>query len=161
MPSLRARNPGARLTIIGTGAPPFLHDHRLDGVEYVGNVAHIEPYLRSAAIVLAPVRTGGGMRMKVLQALAAGKAVVSTSRGAEGLLLDGVGAPLVVADRPQEIVETVSTLLDDPGRRRELGRGARAFVEAHHTPQAWARRLTAVYVDAIEAATQESRPGQH
>ena len=99
-------------------------------------------------MVLAPVRTGGGMRMKVLQAIAAGKAVVTTPRGAEGFDCFEEEPPLMVADEASAIAAATSALLEDESRRRELGARARAFAERHHSPRAWAERLTSVYEEA-------------
>jgi glycosyltransferase involved in cell wall biosynthesis len=108
----------------------------------------VRPHLEQAAVVLAPVRTGGGMRMKVLQAIGAGKAVVTTPRGTEGFTCFEEEPPMVVADRANGIAAATSALLGDDSRRRQLGGRARAFAERHHSPQAWAERLTSVYEEA-------------
>jgi len=117
-------------------------------VEVVPDAPSIEPHLEQAAVVLAPVRTGGGMRMKVLQAMASGKAVVTTSRGTEGYTGFGAEPPLVVADDAAGLAEESASLLADSPRRRGLGERAREFALRHHSPQAWAERLEGVYEDA-------------
>ena len=91
------------------------------------------------------------MRMKVLQAMAAGKAVVTTGRGGEGYDCFGEEAPLAIADDEGEIAAATAALLGDTARRRDLGAKARAFAERHCRPEAWARRLTAVYEEARTA----------
>ena len=106
------------------------------------------PYLEAASVVIAPVRTGGGMRMKVLEGLAREKAVVTTTRGAEGFTRFEADLPLVVADDPEEIAMETAKLLADPRRRRDLGRRAREFAQRHHSPAAWGARLEAVYEEA-------------
>ncbi len=104
--------------------------------------------MERAAVVLAPVRSGGGMRMKVLHALAAGKAVVTTPLGARGL--DGSStAPLAVADDAQGIAAAAARLLADPAERRALGLSARAYAQERYGPDAYAARLEAVYAEAI------------
>jgi glycosyltransferase involved in cell wall biosynthesis len=90
------------------------------------------------------------MRMKVLQAMAAGKAVVTTTRGTEGYTGFGEEPPLAVADGEAEIAAATAALLADDERRLGLGERAREFAERHHSPEAWAERLTAVYEEARE-----------
>jgi glycosyltransferase involved in cell wall biosynthesis len=148
LPAVRARAPGARLRLVGSSPP---HEVRMLAgahVEVVADPAAIEPHLEAASVVLAPVRTGGGMRMKVLHALACGKPVVTTSRGAEGYA--GLQAPLpfVVADSPAEIAGATAELLADGAKRERLGQRAREFAIAHHSPAAWASRLESVYEEA-------------
>ena len=100
-------------------------------------------------MVVAPVRTGGGMRMKVLQALGAGKAVVTTSRGSEGFDCFEEPPPLVVADEAEEFAAAVGGTARRPRpAARRWARRARAFAERHYSPGAWAARLEAVYEDA-------------
>jgi glycosyltransferase involved in cell wall biosynthesis len=106
--------------------------------------------------VLAPVRTGGGMRMKVLHALASGKAVVTTSRGTEGYSSEGRTPPLAVADDAVAVAAVAAELLGDDVWRRELGHRGRAFALEHHAPGPWAERLESVYEEACAR-----RVGQH
>lgn len=152
MPIVLARQPAARLHIVGSSPPPEVLGLAGEAIEVIPNAPRVEPYLAAAAVVVAPVRTGGGMRMKVLQALATGKAVVTTSRGSEGFDCFGDSPPLVVADDAGSFAIAAASLLGDPQRRRELSDGARSFAEAHYGPQAWARRLETVYAEAISAA---------
>jgi glycosyltransferase involved in cell wall biosynthesis len=108
--------------------------------------------MEAASVVLAPVRDGGGMRMKVLQALAAGKPVVTTGRGAEGFDVLDPAPPLCIAESGEEIAAVAAGLLEDPAERRDLGGRAREFAERWHTPGVWAARLERVYEEAREAA---------
>jgi polysaccharide biosynthesis protein PslH len=150
MPVLLAHHPAARLCIVGSSPTPEVL--ALDGgaVEVIADAPSIEPYMAAAAVVIAPVRTGGGMRMKVLEALANGKAVVTTSRGAEGFTELDPEPPLVVADGAAGIATATAALLADPSGPRELGRRAAEFARAHYSPAAWARRLEQVYEEARE-----------
>jgi glycosyltransferase involved in cell wall biosynthesis len=150
MPALLARHPAARLRIVGSSPPPEVQ--ALDGgaVEVIADAPSIEPHLAAAAVVLAPVRTGGGMRMKVLEAMASGKAVVTTSRGAEGFTELDPAPPLVVADGAAGIAAATATLLADPSGPQELGRRAAEFARAHYSPAAWAGRLEQAYEEARE-----------
>lgn len=148
LPAVRELRPEASLRIVGTAPPPEVRGLAAPGVEVVADAPSVLPHLEQAAVVLAPVRTGGGMRMKVLQAMAAGKAVVTTQRGSEGFTGFGEEPPLALAESGEEIAATAAALLDDGERRQVLGERARAFAERHHSPDAWAERLTAVYEEA-------------
>jgi len=152
LPAVLARQPEARLRIVGSA--PSAEVRALAGahVEVVADAPSVLPHLEEAAVVMAPVRTGGGMRMKVLQAMAAGKAVVTTGRGTEGYTGFGAEPPLEVADSEAEIAAATAALLADDARRLALGERAREFAEHHYSPEAWAERLTAVYEEAREGA---------
>jgi glycosyltransferase involved in cell wall biosynthesis len=151
MPALRRLHPGVRLRLVGNSPPREVLELAREDIEVVADAPSIEPHLAAAAVVLAPVRTGGGMRMKVLEALARRKAVVTTSRGSEGYTGFEPDPPFVVADDPEEIATAAAALLADPAGRRELARRGREFVERHYTPSAWAERLEQVYGEAIAA----------
>lgn len=159
MPAVLARHPGARLRIVGAGPPPEVRALAGDHVDVIADVPSMRPHIEAAAVVLAPVRTGGGMRMKVLQALAAGKATITTPRGVEGFDVFDPNPPLMVADGSEEIAGAVSALLAEPERRRELGRNARVFAERLHSPEAWAKRLESVYKEAIEGVGADGKAG--
>ncbi len=156
MPLVRTSYPGARLRIVGS-SPGKLRALAGEYVELVADAPSVTPYLETASVVLAPVRIGGGMRMKVLQALASGKTVVTTSRGAEGFTAAGDEPPLIVCDDAEGIAAATAELLGDASRRHELGRRARRFAEQQHSPEAWGARLQAVYE---EAARGERFPSQ-
>jgi glycosyltransferase involved in cell wall biosynthesis len=150
MPAVRAHRPEAQLQIVGASPPAEIVALAGPGVEVHADVPSVDPHIEAAAVVVAPVRSGGGMRMKVLQALAAGRAVVTTGRGAEGFDCFGEPPPLAIAGEAGAFAAEVAALLADPGRREELGRRARAFAEAHHGPAAWAARLQSAYEGAIQ-----------
>lgn len=149
LPAVLERRPEARLRIVGTAPGPEVRALAGPHVELVADAPSVLPHLEEAAVVMAPVRTGGGMRMKVLLAMAAGKAVVTTSRGTEGYTGFGEEPPLAVADSETEIAAATAALLEDDERRLRLGQRAREFAERHHSPEAWAERLTAVYEEAV------------
>jgi glycosyltransferase involved in cell wall biosynthesis len=151
LPAVQSRHPGARLRIVGSGPTPEVRALAGPSVEVIADAPSVLPHLEEAAVVMAPVRTGGGMRMKVLQAMAAGKAVVTTPRGTEGYTGFGEDPPLAVGEGEEEIAAATAELLGDDGRRRRLGEQAREFAERHHSPEAWAGRQTAVFEEAIAA----------
>jgi glycosyltransferase involved in cell wall biosynthesis len=150
LPAVLERWPEARLRIVGSAPPAQVRALAGPRVEVVADAPSVLPHIEEAAVVMAPVRTGGGMRMKVLQAMAAGKAVVTTTRGTEGYTGFGEAPPLAVADGEAEIAVATAALLADDERRLRLGERAREFAERHHSPEAWAERLTTVYEEARE-----------
>jgi len=146
-PLLRSLAPTAHLTIVGIGPPPSVRALAGPAVTVTGRVERVEPFLERAQVVLAPLRLGGGMRVKVLQAMGLGKAVVTTPLGAEGLGPGNVAPPLAAAEAAAGIARETARLLADAAAREDLGRRARAFVLEHHGWPAYARRLEAVYAE--------------
>lgn len=147
MPLLRARCPGVRLSLVGIDPPQAVRALAGDDIVVTGRVPEIEPYLARAAVVLAPIRIGGGMRMKVLHALSLGKAVVTTPRGVEGLAHNGHQPPLAVAGDAEDFACKTAVLLQSATDRRRLGEAAHAFVAEHYSPAAYVRRLETIYAD--------------
>ncbi|MBN1287799.1 MAG: glycosyltransferase, partial [Anaerolineae bacterium] len=115
------QKPHARLTRL-YGAP---------GVTLTGWVPAVEPYLHAAAVYVTPLRMGSGTRFKVLQAMAAGAPVVSTSLGAEGITVTA-GRDILLADTPADFAESVNGLLDHPARRAGLAEAARDLVRRRY-----------------------------
>lgn len=129
LPRLRAMGQDAPVRWVGYAAPEeqraFRRDH---GIELTGYVDDVRPYLADAACFVVPLRVGGGTRLKILDAWAMGKAVVSTSVGCEGIqAVDGHN--LLVRDTPDGFAQAVRDVLKDAGLRRRLGRAARQTVE--------------------------------
>lgn len=151
MPAVRAQAPGARLRIVGSAPPPEIRALAGDGIEVIADAPSMQPHLDAAAVVVAPVRSGGGMRMKVLEAIAREKAVVTTSLGAEGFTGLEPEPPFRVADEAGAIAGAIASLLGDDSERGRLGRRAREFAERHHSPAAWAARLETIYEEARHA----------
>jgi len=146
MPALRRADPAASLTIVGSSPPAAIRALAGPGIEVVADAPSVRPYIERAAVVAAPIRTGGGMRMKVLEAMATAKAVVTTPRGVEGFDCFAEEPPLrVAAEDPEAFAAAVAELLAAPAERAELAAAARAFAEAHYSPGAWAERLEALF----------------
>ena len=154
MPLLRKQVPGIRLVIVGNYPPASVRALECDDLTVTGVVPQIDPFFERAAVVIAPVRTGGGQRMKVLQGMAYGKAVVTTGRGADGLDIGGNTPPLVLADDAEGLAQAVASLMASTAARRELGERARAFVSQYYSPTAYARRLEAVYTELLSQSEQ-------
>jgi polysaccharide biosynthesis protein PslH len=152
MPLIRARLPGIRLVVVGSDPPQEVQSLASPDIAVTGRVPAVEPYLERAAVVLAPVRLGGGMRLKVLQAMALGKAVVTTTVGAEGLALQHQPHPVAIANDTDAIAAATLELMALQQNRRVLGQRARAFVAEHHTWARYAERLQALYAELADGA---------
>jgi glycosyltransferase involved in cell wall biosynthesis len=148
-PHVRAQEPAAKLFLVGQEpTAPVRALAAMPGVTVTGTVPDVRPYLADAAVVVVPTRVSGGTRLKVLEALAMGKAVVSTSVGAEGLDLVP-GRELVVADGAVAFADAVVALLRDPARRAELGAAGRAAVVARYDWQVILPALEDVYREVV------------
>ncbi len=132
LPRIRRRAPGVTFWAVGRRPSPRLQALAESGVRVTGTVADIRPYLHRAAVYVVPLRVGSGTRLKIFEAMAAGKAVVSTTVGAEGLPVTD-GQNIVLADEPDEFADRVLGLLSDRARRRQLGRAARRLVEERYS----------------------------
>jgi glycosyltransferase involved in cell wall biosynthesis len=129
-PRVLERVPEARLDIVGHKPGDEIGALAGGSVSVHASVPDVTPYLDRAAVVVAPIRLGGSMRMKVLEALAAGKALVATPRAAEGV--EAVpGEHFVLAADEDELVEELVRLLLEPERRHALGERAREWAEQH------------------------------
>jgi len=129
---VRARIPDAKFTIVGRNPSPTVKRLASDGVpiEVTGTVDDVRPYLARAAICVVPLRVGGGTRLKIYEAMAAGAPVVSTTIGAEGLPLRD-GEHLLIADTPIAQIEAVVSLLANRDRAAALAANAKKFVSEH------------------------------
>jgi glycosyltransferase involved in cell wall biosynthesis len=144
LPRLLSQAPEASVTIVGAHPPRSVRRLSSSVIEVTGFVADVEPYLRRAAVVVAPIRTGGGMRLKVIQAMALAKPVVATSLAARGIPAGALRPPISVADTTELFASAIAELLSSDTERRGLAQRARAFVGAHRTWDAFGDRLNAI-----------------
>ncbi len=127
LPQIRRESPQTRFWVVGKDPHPRLEPLLADpGVVVTGWVADVRPYIGGAGLYVIPLRIGGGTRLKVLEAMAMGKAIVSTSLGCEGFDLTA-GQELSIADTPEEFTAAVLALLRDPQRRQRMGDVARRY----------------------------------
>jgi glycosyltransferase involved in cell wall biosynthesis len=150
-PLVRARAPAARFEIVGRAPTAAVRAlAAVDGVDVVGEVPSVQPHFHRAAAYVAPLRIGGGSRLKLLEAFAYGTPVVTTSLGAEGIdLVPGRDAD--VADAPEAFADAVDGLLGEPLRRRELALSARRLVEARYDWRALVPPLERLYHELVVA----------
>jgi len=148
MPRVWEKAPEARLRLVGPGLAAGAK-RRLCAprVALPGRVEDLASEYREAAVFASPIRSGGGMRGKVLEAMACGRPVVSTRLGLEGIEARP-GRHALLADSAESFAAAILALLEDPSRRRALGRAARELVEARYD----ARVVFERYEAELEAA---------
>lgn len=128
LPIIRCERPDVRLELVGSSPPPEVRALASDWVNVAADVPSVTPYLDQASVVVAPLTIGGGLRVKVLEAMAAGKAVVGSSRAADGLSARP-GREIIVADGEAETARAVLALLHDVATREAVAQAARAWAE--------------------------------
>lgn len=132
-PLVKKRVPEVKLTIVGTRPPAeIMHLAGEDGIEVTGWVEDARPYMARSAAMIVPLQVGSGMRVKILNALAMGLPVVSTSVGCEGIEVTH-GEEILIADEPHDFAQATIRLLSDEGLRRKLSRSGRALVEERYS----------------------------
>jgi len=158
-PRIAARHPDARCKIIGGSPPPALLALAGPRIEFTGFVPDLRPHLAEAAVVVVPLRLGGGTRLKIVEAMAMGKAIVSTTLGAEGI--EAVpDRDIVIADAVESFAASVSGLLGDVDRAAELGRAARRLAEGKYAWSSAARALENFYRTSLAVSREKQVPKQ-
>jgi len=150
LPRLSSRYPDLKLYVVGGDVPDEIKQlRRLGNVVVTGWVEDIRPYYAKSAIVIAPLRLGGGMRGKILEAWAMGKPVVTTSIGAEGLDYDN-GSDIIVADGEEEFAHAIERLLDEPLLQKEMGLKGRKRAVKQYTWEAVAAGYEKLYYELLK-----------
>jgi glycosyltransferase involved in cell wall biosynthesis len=145
-PQVRRAVATVQFFVVGSRPPRSVANLARPGSNIVvtGRVDDLQPVLRQAAVMVVPVRSGSGMRVKILEAFARGIPVVSTSVGVEGIAARA-DEHLLVADEPQAFAEHVVRLLQEPTAAAKLARAARELVEARYDWRTVLRGLDAIY----------------
>jgi glycosyltransferase involved in cell wall biosynthesis len=144
------KHDGYQLWVVGRNPPQWMRNwgRRNHAIVITGGVGDVRPYLAQAEVVIVPLRVGGGSRLKILEAFASGRPVVSTAIGAEGLDVRDE-QQLLLADDAEGFARAVSQLLGNPRRRQEIRDSARQFVEEHHSWDSIASRQAELWRQAI------------
>jgi sugar transferase (PEP-CTERM/EpsH1 system associated) len=150
LPLVWERKPEVKLWVVGKDPSNQIKNLAQDpAITVTGTVDDIRSYLRSATIAVAPIQYGAGIQNKVLEAMACGAPVISTSQAISALQAQP-GQDLLVADEPIEFAETILALLDDRERQRKIGAAGRRYVEQHHNWDYIAAKLEEIYLAAID-----------
>jgi len=153
MPRLLQLKPSTRFVVVGQGAPDWLLRMASSSVVFTGAVRDVRPYLSGASVVVAPLRAGSGTRLKILEALAMEKPVVTTTIGCEGLnVIDG--DHLCIADDAQQFAETTAWLMSDRKLAAEIGREGRALAERDYSWSVIVNRLEQFHKQLINKETR-------
>jgi glycosyltransferase involved in cell wall biosynthesis len=143
-PRIAEAHPEARCKIIGGRPPPSLLALGGPRIQLTGFVSDLRPYLAAAAAVVVPLRLGGGTRLKIVEAMAMGKAIVSTTLGAEGI--EAVpGRHLLIEDQPAAFADAVNRLLAEPHLAARIGQSARQLAVERYAWSGAAQTLERFY----------------
>jgi sugar transferase (PEP-CTERM/EpsH1 system associated) len=156
-PRVREAAPDTAFAIVGKDPPPQVRALAGDRVLVTGTVPDVRPWMRSAAAFVVPLRVGGGTRLKILEAMATGRAVVSTSLGCEGIEVTP-GEDILIADTPGAFADAVLRCLREPALRERLGARGRALVERRYRWEAIGDGLSDFYAELRERRLRAGGP---
>jgi glycosyltransferase involved in cell wall biosynthesis len=143
-PKVMKKRPDAKLHLAGNKMPKDLLDGDFPGAVIKGRVKSAISYLRDRQVMIVPLFSAGGMRVKIIEGMAMGKAVISTAIGAEGIAHTD-GKDILLAESAAEFADAIIVLHDDPQRASDIGKKARALVEQRYSDEPIVRDLTAFY----------------
>ncbi|MCL1463492.1 glycosyltransferase family 4 protein [Argonema galeatum] len=154
-PELRQSYPNCRLLLVGQNPNQFMREaaKKDAGIIVTGRVPDILPYLAAASVAVVPLLQGGGTRLKILEAFAAGCPVVSTAKGAEGLKAKD-GEHLLIRDKMEEIVEGVSQIWAEPFLGEKIANSAYELVREEYSWEAVSRRVESAMSEFLSEFTQ-------
>jgi glycosyltransferase involved in cell wall biosynthesis len=160
-PLITRRLPDCRLTIAGRAPGPSIQAlaERDNRIQVTGTVPDTRPYLWQSKVSIVPLRIGGGTRIKIYEAMAAGLPVVSTKIGAEGLPLAD-GETIVLADEPERFAEHCIQLVQDSSRRSRIGDAGRNLVAAEYSWEASARCFESYLQPGLRDASEATYAGK-
>jgi glycosyltransferase involved in cell wall biosynthesis len=151
-PRIAKAHPAAHCKIIGGQPPSSLLALAGPKIELTGFVSDLRPHLAAAAAVVVPLRLGGGTRLKIVEAMAMGKAIVSTTLGAEGI--EAVpGRDILIEDEPAAFANAVGRLLSEPGLAARIGQSAQRLAVERYAWSGAAQALEDFYRRILEAGS--------
>ena len=143
-PLIKKSFQNAGILLVGRKPSPEILGLASEAVEVWGDVPEVEPFYRRASIAVVPLRAGSGSRLKILEAMALGRPVVSTTKGAEGLEIEA-GIDFLAADDPAAFAESIKMLFNEPGLYQNISSHARKTVEEKYDWSEAARKMSAIY----------------
>lgn len=156
LPQVQTHCQDVHLYLVGASPPAQLQGLSAQNIHVTGYVPDVEPYLDQATVVVIPLRLGGGMRVKVLEALAAGKAIVASPRAIEGLPLTG-GEQVAIADSTESFAAAVVDLLLNPQKRTQMASAAHRWAQANLSWQPSVSAYEALYAQLLNRPAPSPR----
>lgn len=148
-PAIHSAVPEAKLYLAGRKMPESLMNAAIDGVTVVGEVSDAMYFIGSKQINIVPLLSGSGIRVKIIEAMSAGKTVISTTIGAEGILCTD-GVDILLADTPEQFATHVKRCIDDKDFCQSIGRNAYNLIAEKYNNKTLTSRLTDIYGKLIE-----------
>ena len=143
-PAVHRRLPQVRLYLAGRNMPDSLLHSDIEGVHVVGEVPDAMYFIGSKQINVVPLLSGSGIRVKIIEAMSAGKAVVTTTVGAEGIDYED-GRHLLIANTPDEFADRIARLVEDPDYCAEVGRNAYRLIAEEYSTPVLTKKILAFY----------------
>jgi glycosyltransferase involved in cell wall biosynthesis len=156
LPLVRKNRPDVRLTVVGRGSDADVKTLQRRGVDATGEVPDVRPYLQRAEVVVVPIRMGSGTRLKVVEGLAMGKPVVSTTLGCEGVSVHD-GEHLLIGDTAAAFAMQIEHLFGHPEVGEALGRAGRGLTEREYSWDYAGELLEDVYQLSLQRSTKTER----
>lgn len=158
MPRLWRSRPTARLTVVGKDPTADIRSLGEDQrIKITGTVDDIRPYLWNASVAVVPLIYGAGIQNKILEAMATGTPVVTTSKALASLKVS-VGDDLLVGDTADEFARSVLSLMDERSRQRAVGEKGLLYVRNNHHWKTIVARLSDIYKGEVEKRTRQLQP---
>jgi glycosyltransferase involved in cell wall biosynthesis len=151
LPLIRRELPAVKFLVAGKNPPVTLLREAGPGVDFVGYVEDVSSFYAGVELVVAPLRLGGGIKIKVLEAMACGKPVITTSIGAEGIAAQNEGA-LLICDTPAEMAREVVRLLREPDQAKRVGDGGQQLVVRRFSWEKVTEDLGDMYAGLVRSA---------
>jgi len=137
------------LHIAGRNTPEWISNLRMDGVKVYGEIPNARKFINQHQVMVVPLFSGSGMRVKILEGMALGKTVITTTIGLEGIGAKN-GLEVLIADNPEEFIQAVSLCKNDPEKCRAIGQNAKAFIQGNYDRKVIAKNLVDTYSEIIE-----------
>ncbi len=148
-PRVRERQPDLVFTIVGRDPAPEVRElARIPGIEVTGTVADVRPFYREAVAAVVPLNVGGGSRLKILEAMAAGVPVVSTTLGAEGLAVQP-GENILIADSNAQLADAIINVVENKAQHQQIKTAGRALISERYDWSRLGASLFAAYEDLL------------
>jgi polysaccharide biosynthesis protein PslH len=148
-PGVSKRLPGIELHLAGRYMPDWLKNLKISGIKVDGEVPDVWEYMQQFSIMVVPLFSGSGIRIKIVEAMAAGKAIITTAIGAEGINYEN-GQDLIIAKDARTFTEAIVKLCNDKQLRDNLGKNARMLITKEHDNKKLMLKLTGFYSELVK-----------